>query len=60
MDRYRRTSLIDHFLPSGLDLASFAEMRYDELGNFVEQLYEANVSQAESGLAVTLSRSGMV
>lgn len=60
IDRYRRACLIDHFLPSGLDLASFAEARYDEQGNFVEQPYEANVSQDEKGLTVTLSRSGIV
>lgn len=60
VDRYRRASLIDHFLPPGLDLSSFAEMRYEEQGNFVEQPYEATVSQDEKGLTVTLSRSGVV
>ncbi len=60
IDRYRRASLIDHFLPSGLDLTSFAEVRYDESGNFVEQPYESSVAQDEKGLTVTLSRSGIV
>ena len=60
VDRYRRASLIDHFLPSGLDLTSFAEVRYDEQGNFVEQPYEASVSQDDKGLTVTLSRSDVV
>jgi len=60
IDRYRRACLIDHFLPPGLDLTSFAEMRYDEQGNFVEQPYEAHVSQDDTGLMVTLHRSGIV
>ena len=60
IDRYRRASLVDHFLPSGLDLNSFAEARYDEQGNFVERPYETSVSQDDRGLTVTLSRFGMV
>ncbi len=60
IDRYRRNSLIDHFLPSGLTLQSFAEARYEEQGNFVEQPYEAEVEQGEQGLTITLYRAGQV
>jgi len=60
MDRYRRSSLIDHFLPPGLTLAGFADVRYEEQGNFVEQSYEAKVGQDEKGITITLSRSGQV
>jgi alpha-amylase len=60
VDRYRRTSLLDHFLPPGLDLTSFAELRFDDQGNFVNQPYDVHVSQDDTGLTITLSRSGQV
>lgn len=60
MDRYRRNSLIDHFLPAGLTLTGFAEVRFEEQGNFVEQPYETKAEQGESGLTITLSREGQV
>ncbi|GAC1400983.1 MAG: DUF1926 domain-containing protein [Ktedonobacteraceae bacterium] len=60
IDRYRRTSLIDHFLPSGLTLPGFAEVRFEEQGNFVEQPYETRVEQDEHGLTITMRRSGQV
>ncbi|MBO0794852.1 MAG: DUF1926 domain-containing protein, partial [Ktedonobacteraceae bacterium] len=59
-DRYRRHSLIDHFLPSSLPLESFAQVRYEELGTFVNQPYETQVAQDEQGLTITLTRSGKV
>jgi len=60
IDRYRRTSLIDHFLPSGLTLSSFAEVRFEDQGNFIEQPYQAAVEQNTSGLTVTMQRNGQV
>src|SRR6266700_1703743 len=39
VDRYRRNSLIDHFLPAGLPLESFAQGRFEDQGNFVDQPY---------------------
>ncbi|GCE24911.1 alpha-amylase [Dictyobacter alpinus] len=60
IDRYRRSSLVDHFLPAGLPLASFTQIRYEELGNFANQPYEANVSQDEHGITVVMSREGQV
>jgi alpha-amylase len=59
-DRYQRHSLIDHFLPSGLPLESFAQVRYEELGDFVDQPYLHEVTQTEQGLCVILSRLGQV
>ncbi|MBE3560518.1 MAG: DUF1926 domain-containing protein [Ktedonobacteraceae bacterium] len=59
-DRYRRHSLIDHFLPTGLPLASFAEARYEELGDFVEQPYETQVEQNADGTSITMTRTGQV
>ncbi|GAC1389133.1 MAG: DUF1926 domain-containing protein [Ktedonobacteraceae bacterium] len=60
VDRYRRNSLIDHFLPSGLTLPGFAEVRFEEQGNFVEQPYETTAEQGEHGLTITMHRDGQV
>src|SRR5204862_266246 len=45
VDRYRRASLVDHFLSPGLPMANFARMRYEEQGNFVDQRYETRAEQ---------------
>ncbi|HEY5005128.1 MAG TPA: alpha-amylase/4-alpha-glucanotransferase domain-containing protein, partial [Ktedonobacteraceae bacterium] len=60
VDRYRRSSLIDHFLPPGLPLTDFAAARFEDLGNFVEQPYRTNVEQKEAGITVTMTRDGLV
>jgi alpha-amylase len=60
LDRYRRSSLIDHFLPPGLPLESFEQMRYEDQGNFIEAPYEATVEQNSSGISVLLSRDGQI
>ena len=60
VDRYRRASLIDHFLPLGLPLENFAQMRYEDQGNFSAQPYQAEIQQHEQGIYVTLWRDGMV
>ncbi len=60
VDRYRRNSLIDHFLPAGLPLASFAQVRFEEQGNFVNQPYAVSVEQNEQGITIILSRNGQV
>jgi len=60
VDRYRRTSLIDHFLPPGLPLSSFSASRFEEMGNFVELPYTATVGQDQSGTTITMRRDGHV
>ncbi len=60
IDPYRRNSLIDHFLAPGTTLSLFAEARYEEQGNFVEQPYDAEVHQDEEGISVVLTREGHV
>ncbi len=60
VDHYHRNSLIDHFLAPSVSLDSFAQQRFDELGNFVEQPYTAEVQQDERGLTITLTRDGQV
>jgi alpha-amylase len=60
VDRYRRTSLIDHFLAPSVNLEHFAQVRHEEQGNFVELPYEAAIKQDASGITVTLARTGQV
>lgn len=60
IDRHRRNSLIDHFLPPGLPLESFEQVRYEDQGNFIESAYEPQVEQDSSGITVTLTRDGQV
>ena len=60
VDRYRRNSLIDHFLPPATTLSDFAQLDFEEMGNFVELPYETVVQQDGKGLKVTLSRDGHV
>jgi len=60
IDRYRRHSLVDHFLDAGTTLARFAQVQYEEYGNFIEQLYDTQVEQRENGLLVTLARQGQL
>jgi 4-alpha-glucanotransferase len=59
-DRYRRLSLIDHFLPPGATLPDFAQAQFEEMGNFVEQPYNTEVQQDNKGITITLSRDGLV
>ncbi|HTI14850.1 MAG TPA: alpha-amylase/4-alpha-glucanotransferase domain-containing protein [Dictyobacter sp.] len=59
-DRYRRNSLIDHFLPPGLPLKNYIQMRYEEQGDFIAPPYTAQVTQNDMGMTVTLSRDGLV
>jgi alpha-amylase len=60
VDRYRRYSLIDHFLPPGVTLPGFAQAQFEEMGSFVEHPYAAQVQQDSKGLAVMLTRDGYV
>lgn len=60
VDDYRRHSLIDHFLSPGTSLAGFAQMHYEEMGNFVKLPYDTDVQQDERGITVILTRDGHV
>ncbi len=60
IDRYRRHSLIDHFLPPSTTLPDFAQAQFEEMGSFVEQPYNTEVQQDNKGITITLSRDGYV
>jgi alpha-amylase/alpha-mannosidase (GH57 family) len=60
IDRYRRKSLVDHFLPPATTLPDFALLHFEEMGNCIEQPYETSIQQSSDGIRVTLSREGQV
>ncbi|HWR73957.1 MAG TPA: alpha-amylase/4-alpha-glucanotransferase domain-containing protein, partial [Nitrospirota bacterium] len=59
-DRYKRGSLLDHFLGSGVDLAGFMRSDYHEAGDFILGGYHAAVAARRSGATVSLDRTGNV
>ena len=64
-DRYRRASLIDHFLSKEETLDAFRMSVYEELGDFIDKPYEKKESgtrsqKPEDGVMIVLSRDGRV
>ena len=59
-DRYRRASLIDHFLLPYATIEDFINSTYDEIGDFVSSPYESSVKETKNGLRVHLKRVGSI
>ncbi len=59
-DWYKRGSLLDHFLGSGVDLASFMKSEYYEAGDFVLGPYRLSCGKGRAGGEVALERDGTV
>ncbi len=59
-DWYCRASLIDHFLGHYASLEGFAQCRYPEQGDFVNQPYLVKVNRAKEGVKIRLHRDGGV
>lgn len=59
-DRHRRVALLDHFLDPQATPEAFYQARYNELGDFVDQPYRADVDATRGTASVTLSREGAV
>ncbi len=57
-DRYTRGSLLDHFLESGVDLASFMRSEYYEAGDFVLGNYAATARKQKDAVVLVLEREG--
>ena len=57
-DWYSRASLLDHFLESGVDLASFMKSEYYEAGDFVLGSYAATAREQKDAAVVVLEREG--
>ncbi len=60
IDSYRRYSLIDHFFAPSVNLESFAQVHYEEQGNFIELPYDIQVKQDTNGITITMTRLGQV
>jgi alpha-amylase len=60
IDSYRRYSLIDHFFAPSVNLESFAQVCYEEQGNFIELPYDTQVKQDTNGITITMTRLGQV
>ena len=59
-DWYRRTLLLDHFLPTDVILDDYYRAQYSELGDFVDRPYGSEVKQGEDSLLLRLWREGGV
>lgn len=55
-DNYRRSSLVDHFLPEGIKHDEYMFSRYEELGDFSTGEYNAEIK----GSKIILERNGRV
>jgi len=59
-DWYKRGSLLDHFLESGVDLASFMRSEYYEAGDFVLGAYDLKHRKQGGVATLALERHGNV
>ena len=59
-DNYRRTSLLDHFLPLDTDVDDLMRSEYEELGDFIENIYSLKNLKKGNVNTIILSRDGMV
>ncbi len=57
-DWYPRHSLLDHFFGPGTNVDNLYSMEFNELGDFVNQPYEANILQTPKETILTLMREG--
>lgn len=57
-DWYRHASLVDHFFGRHTTLEQFAQCKYLEVGDFVNQPYEHRLERSTQGVKLTLQRSG--
>ena len=57
-DSYRRTSFLDHFIPSPMDFEAFRRCHYQEEGDFIEEPYEIALKGKGADQEVIFSRSG--
>jgi len=59
-DAYRRTSLLDHFLPEGTSIELMSRSKHEELGDFIGKAYDMDASLKGRNATVTFSREGSV
>jgi alpha-amylase len=59
-DAYTRSSLLDHFFGSEVQLDSLAKGAYEEAGDFLGGSYDMSAKKKGKAVELTLSRAGMV
>lgn len=59
-DRYRRTSLIDHFFAADTQLDELARCDYREVGDFVAAAYDYETESTAECLIIRMYRTGLV
>ena len=59
-DAYRRTSLLDHFLSSDTEVYDVAKSDYEELGDFIGNLYSMKCVEKAKDIVLTFDREGTV
>jgi hypothetical protein len=60
-DRWERYSFLDHFLGPETTLENFKQCRFEEQGDFVDQVYEKKAFlESADGFSVALKRTGTV
>jgi hypothetical protein len=59
-DKYRRASLIDHFLPKDTNIDGLLHGTYQECGDFVDKTYKCSTQKKAGQLTTRLSRDGYV
>jgi hypothetical protein len=59
-DKYRRASLIDHFLPNDTNVDGLLRGDYQECGDFVGSKYECKTQKKSNRIATRMSRDGYV
>lgn len=59
-DNYRRTSLLDHFLPPNTVLDDMMRSEYEELSDFIEGIYSFKKFKKGNTITIALSREGLV
>jgi len=59
-DRYRRVSLIDHFLGMDTELENFRKLRFEEGGDFIEKEYTHTETFSGKEITVKLERTAKV
>lgn len=57
-DRYRRASLLDHFLSPDTSLFNFKDGEYQELGDFISSPYSSTIRKKGREVVVSLKREG--
>ena len=59
-DWYQHASLLDHFFDEKTDLGAFSRCKYNEVGDFVNQLYGSTIERTREHVIIELSREGAI